>query len=681
MEFYELEELLQRHFEAMSKNDYLFEVDLDKDKLWNLYLDSFPEGTNEIFRERREFDCSCCRTFIRNIGNVVTIEGGELISLWDICTGDDKFQPVLNELSEFVKSKDIKDVYFSPTKKVGTKVNRERLESGEIIKWNHFYLELPEKFVNTTQDSIATLQNDYRTTKEVFKRSLEEISKDSIETVLELISQNSLYRGDKWKDTLKKLLKYKEEYLQLMSNDKKDVYAWETSVQESKMLGKIRNHSIGTLLVNISEGMPLDIAVNKYEEIVAPENYQRPKPVYTKKMLEKARDRVKELGLMDALYRRHAKLDDISVNDILFVNRDSAPRLTDGNDIFDEMSKEVNVNPKKLSRVQEVTIDKFVDDILPGVNEMEVLLENRLEPNMVSLVAPKKDTDGQLFKWGNLFSWAYKGNLADSSMRERVKSAGGNINGVLRFSIQWNDSEYNPNDFDAHCEEPDGTHIYYGSMVSSSTKGELDVDIINPEKGTPAVENIAWPNLNNMRPGDYELYVKNYSHNGGKQGFSAEIEFNGEIHSFEYNKELRQKEEVPVATVHLNNNGNFEISKKLDSSVSSKEIWNLNSNQFHPVSVMMLSPNYWEDSDKVGNKHFFFMLENCQNPEEPNSFYNEFLRSELREERKVLEALGSKMSVETVENQLSGVGFSKTQDNYVVIKVTGNVDRTLKIKF
>lgn len=69
MEFYELEERLQEHFEDMKHSNHLFEVDLDKDELWNLYLDAFPEGTNEIFRERREFDCSCCRSFIRKMGN------------------------------------------------------------------------------------------------------------------------------------------------------------------------------------------------------------------------------------------------------------------------------------------------------------------------------------------------------------------------------------------------------------------------------------------------------------------------------------------------------------------------------------------------------------------------------------------------------------------------------------
>jgi hypothetical protein len=55
MEFKELKELLQNNFSEITKDaTHLFEVNLDKDELWNLYLDSFPAGTNEIYREKRE---------------------------------------------------------------------------------------------------------------------------------------------------------------------------------------------------------------------------------------------------------------------------------------------------------------------------------------------------------------------------------------------------------------------------------------------------------------------------------------------------------------------------------------------------------------------------------------------------------------------------------------------------
>uniref|UniRef100_UPI001CA4EDCE hypothetical protein n=1 Tax=Clostridioides difficile TaxID=1496 RepID=UPI001CA4EDCE len=67
-----------------------------------------------------------------------------------------------------------------------------------------------------------------------------------------------------------------------------------------------RNHSIGTLLIDISEGIELDKAVSRYEKIVAPSNYKRPKAIYTKKMLDEAKKTITELGYMDSLQRRHA---------------------------------------------------------------------------------------------------------------------------------------------------------------------------------------------------------------------------------------------------------------------------------------------------------------------------------------------------------------------------------------
>jgi len=268
-------------------------------------------------------------------------------------------------------------------------------------------------------------------------------------------------------------------------------------------------------------------------------------------------------------------------------------------------------------------------------------------------------------------------------MKENVKSAGGKVDGVLRFSIQWNDGDtYNGDDFDAHCIEPDGNEIYYANNKNYATRGELDVDIINPERDKAAVENITWSNKEKMQKGKYLFFVHNYSDCGGKDGFKAEIEFNGEVYSFEYNKPLRHKEKVQVAEVTLHEDGSFTIKDLLESTsaITSKEMWNINTNQFVSVSTVMFSPNYWGDNE-VGNRHYMFMLKDCINPERPNGLFNEFLNNELRPHRKVFEALGSKLSVEDDENQLSGLGFSSTKRNELVVKATGKTERVLKIKF
>lgn len=670
---------IQEQFASMIQDSIrLFAVEVDKDEMWNLYLDSFPEGTNNIYRERREHDCSCCRQFVKHIGNVVAIKNGVVSTIWDVNIGDTTYQPVADALSAYIKSKAVENVFFSKEQRAGTSHNFELLPNGESKKWEHFYAEIPAISVERRR-SIGDVQGEFRATKSVFKRSLDEISEDSLLTVLELISQNSLYRGEEWKNPLNIFLEHKRAYTALGDDRLRDLYAWEMSVKVGGAIGRIRNHSIGTLLVNISEGMELDLAVRKYEQIVAPANYKRPKAIFTQKMLEEAQRTIEELGYMTALGRRYATLDDITANNILFSNKDSAKRIA-GASIFDDMKKDVPVNPKKFSRVEEVAIADFVSSILPNAQEVELFLESRHSGNLMSLIAPQDKTSKSMFKWNNGFSWAYAGNIADSTMKENVKAAGGKVDGILRFSIQWNDEDYNPNDFDAHCIQPNGNTIFFGSKRDSSTTGELDVDIISPTRGRAAVENITWLNKSRMPRGTYQFLVNCYSNRGGRSGFKAEIEFDGQIYSFDYNRELRHGENVYVANVEFDGE-TFRLVEKLPSGVSSRDIWGLKTNQFVPVSVVCYSPNYWDEQTGVGNRHYFFMLKDCVNPERPNGMFNEYLKEDLLKHKRVFEALGSKMAVADSADQLSGVGFSSTRRGDVIVKVKGATERVLKIKF
>lgn len=680
MNFKNFKKALQENFAKMTEEAAcLFEVDVDKDEMWNLYLDSFPAGANKIYRERREHDCSCCRQFIRNIGNAVVIKDNKIHTIWDLELNDQAYQQVADKLAEYIRSHAVCDVYVSHDKKIGTDQNHEQMESGEIKTWDHFHLVLPDKFVSRRNRSIGEIKGKFRDTRNVFKRSLDEITEESVMTVLELIAQNSLYKGEEWAAPLSEFLKYKREYMQISDATEKENYAWEKSMTAGISIGRIRNHGIGVLLVNISEDMDLDLAVKKYEQIVAPANYKRPKAIYTKRMLEEAKNKIESLGYMPSLQRRFATLDDINVNNILFSNKDAQKRIS-GDDVFAEMEQEIAVNPKKLSKVEEIGIDDFIKNVLPTTKELEVLLENRHEANMVSLIAPKNADAPTMFKWNNGFSWAYAGNITDSDIKDNVKSAGGSVEGVLRFSIQWNDTGvWDKNDLDAHCKEPSGEEIMYYHK-RSRTGGELDIDIIDPVNGKPAVENITWPSKDRMQKGKYLFFVHQFNNRGGKDGFRAEIEFDGTIYSFDYRKELRQKESVLVAEVTFDGE-NFSIKELLPSNLSVREVWGVKTNQFTPVSVVMHSPNYWDEQDGIGNRHYFFMLKDCVNTEEPNGFYNEFLKNELVEHKRVFEALGSKMHVENVDDQLSGVGFSSTRRNNIIVKVKGACERILNIKF
>ena len=681
---------IQKNLQQMSKDSSrLFTVNVDTEELYNLYLDSFPAGTNEIYRERREYDCSCCRHFIRDVGNVVSIKNGELHTIWGINpVSDDKYNVVAAALDAYVKQKAVLGVFLKKEKRIGTPENREMLPTGKINKYEHFFVDLPEICIFKEYYG-HTLEGDlsqFRDIRNVFKRSLDEISKEAIDTVLELIAQNSLYKGAEWKKQLTEFKNYQKEYGKL-TDEQKELWIWEKSIAAGAVIGKIRNHSIGTLLVNISEGMDLDIAVRKYEQIVAPVNYKRPKAIFTKKMLENAKKTITELGYMDSLQRRFATLDDITVNNILFSNKDAAKRITGAMDLFDEMEQDVAIDPKRFSKVEEISAEDFIKNVLPVAKELEVYLENKHIQNMVSLIAPEVADAKTMFKWNNGMSWAYTGNITDSDIKENVKAAGGSVTGIVRFSIQWNDGNGKDNsDLDAHCLEPQGgDHIYFSHKISRYTGGELDIDITDPiyqckSNGGVAVENITYPSKERMKPGTYKFYVNQYSFRNS-QGFKAEIEVNGEIHSYEYNTPVRGN--VDVAEVILDQSGNFKVVDKLPGNCAtiSKDVWGIKTLQFTPVSVVCYSPNYWDEQKGIGHQHLFFMLKDCINPEEPNGYYNEFLKPELEQHRRVFETLGAKAHVKDVDDQLSGVGFSLTKRNDLIIKVKGATERVVKVKF
>lgn len=703
MEFTEMRNKLMENFNEMTKDvDHLFEVAVNKDELWNLYLDSFPAGTNEIYRERRWHDCSCCRQFIKTIGNVVVIKNGEIITIWDFRTDDSTYQPVLDALSSFIKSHAVSNIFVSKFKKIGTLQNYEELENGKVQEWTHFYLELPDKFVDRSSRSEGDIKGSFRDTRNVFKRSLDEITMDAIDTILELTNSNTLYKGEEWKGVLGEFKKYKKEYDKLTSDVERDNYAWEQSVKAGIAIGRIRNHSIGTLLVNVSEEMDLDTAVKKYEQIVAPVNYKRPKAIYTKKMLEDAKKTITELGYLDSLQRRFANLDDITVNNILFSNRDAAKRIVGADDIFGEMEKDVAVNPRKFSKVDEIPVKDFIENILPTAKDIEIYLENKHTSNMVSLIAPKIKNSKTMFKWNNGFSWAYSGNITDSDITQRVQNAGGRIDGVLRFSHSWNyEGMRNGSLMDLHVFMPGSNqkveykngkeiHDNYGNNERVGwnhrqhlpSGGVQDVDYVNVAPvGYIPVENTTFPSIEKLKEGIYTFKIHNWNfRNPTTGGFKAEIAFDGQVYRFIRREPLQHKEWITLAKLELKN-GHFEIIEMMENDTTPIEIWGLKTNQFIPVSAISYSPNYFDEQDGIGHRHLFFFLKDCVNAEEPNGYYNEFLKNELAEHKRVFEALGAKCHVENTEDQLSGIGFSMTKRAELIVKVKGATERIMKVKF
>ncbi len=673
LDFRKIRSSVQKQFDKMAKTGKLFIVALDKDVLWNTYLNSFPEGTNPIYKQRTEHDCNCCKQFIRAVGNVVTITDGKIETIWDGIVGDPHYQVVADAMASYVKSNPINNVFLHYERSAGTEKNFAAIVGGGAKQWDHFHVMIPAQYVTANKD-IATKLGEIRSTFDVMHRGLTELSKASVRIVLELIAQNSLYRGEEHKFALTEFQNLKNAFDKIPTK-KQSAFVWSKVQDGAGSVARFRNTVIGTLVTDLSNGVDLEDAVKMFESKVAPANYKRPTALVTKAMIENAKLTIEKLGLTSALERRYATLQDISVNNILFVNRD-ARKVING-DVFDELASKVSAKPKSLDKVEEVSIEKFLADILPKATSLEVMVENRHSSNLVSLITAENASSENLFKWDNKFSWTYTGDMTDS-VKERVKKAGGNVSGDLCCRLAWN----NFDDLDFHMTEPGGNEIYFADKISRVTGGQLDVDM-NAGRGhtREPVENIFYGDARKMKEGVYTLHVLNFSKRESIDvGFEAEIDFKGEVHHFAYDKALKDRETVIVARFKYSHKNGIEFMDKLPSTSKTKEIWGLTTNTFQKVNVLMNSPNYWDDHG-VGNKHYFFMLDGCKNEDTARGFYNEFLKEELTPHRKVIEMVGAKMKTEESQNQLSGIGFSSTQRNSLLCKVSGSFTRMIKVVF
>ena len=660
---------VRRRFDELAQEP-LFVVDSDRDAIWDRYLASFPVGSNPIFRKRTEHDCSCCRSFIRGIGNVVAIQNGAIATIWDLNGLPDHFQVVADAMATYVRLLAMRDVFMTKFSHYGNAVTRELID-GRAHEWSHFSADCPSRFVSS---ACNEKRGEARTTHAVLMRGFLELKPDAIATVVDLIANNSLYRGEEHQRAVLGFQQIQSRFLAIADDAGRSLLAWSLI---NSPVARFRNTVIGTLAQDLSDSVDLEKAVRSFEQKVAPQNYKRSSALITKSMVESAMKTIQELGLEDALERRHARLSDVSVNSVLFVDSAVRDRLKGG--IKDLLMEEVRPAKFDPSKAEEISIDDFVRSVLPKSRSISLYLDNRLAPNFVSMTAPAHADSSSLFRWGNDFAWSYEGNVADS-IRDRVKKAGGMVKGVaMRVSLAWN----NTDDLDLHIHEPDGNHIWFGDKgLPSVSRGYLDVDMNVKGETREPVENVRWERK--PRDGVYRVSVNSFTRREAVDvGFSVEIENLGVVNEFRYDRAVSGQETRSVVNMTMRDGAisSIDVGPNIITGAASQGIWGLNTLDLARVNSIVLSPNHW-DEPGIGNKHWFFILEGCKNPLPTRGIYNEFLHSRLEKHRKVFEVLGDKTKCPIVDEQMSGVGFSSTSRSKVsVIAIGPKLNRSYTIVF
>lgn len=675
--------LVQQQFEKMLKTGQLYVVNVPGKDLWDLYLNSFKDA--KVFRdpESNEHNCNCCRHWFYRYAPIVAIKDNEIISLFDIEV-DEEYAPSFEAVRNAIHSSTIGNLFtedsafctkekggefyiFGTPKNIKIYSEEEANKFGVVrpniaYTFEHYFLKCPQKYVNR---NIRSKRDDFTVTK----RALEEFSIDLYDLVLEFIDQNSIINSTQYVGMLRAMKKLKEEYDQQTN---KDIFLWKKL--DSIENPRFRNSVIGTLFIELNEGKNIEEAIKAYNYKVDPVNYMKASAPISQRQINEAFKFAQENGYESAFNRRFATMTDIETSDIIHMSGESDIKAVS---IFDTLVPTNPTTPTNFDKAQSIKIDDFIKNILPKTKNLKVYLTNKLLKNLVALTAPAKKDSKSIFNWSNNFSWTYVNNLTGvSQLSEEVKKAGGVIDVPFRFSIMWNEDGRSIVDLDAHCVTPRGEILYCNKTVDG---GRLDVDMINPP--TTGVENIYWQDLSTLRDGQYIFAIYNYNGRRNKNA-KAELVWQDEVFKFHIKDEIESGHPIKLATLIIKNSQlvESELNTKylVDSEAVVKTKWSLKTQQFHKVNLMCLSPNYW--SDNKGNKHYFFMLEDCKSEDTLRGFHVENLKADLKPHRKVLEILAFKTQIEPdpTKDQLCGLGFNATIADELIAMADNKI---IKIEF
>lgn len=656
--FPQLSSIVNTQIGKLWKNTNLFQVDTDG--LFELYLDSFPEGTNPHFRERTEHDCNCCKQFIRNYGGVVALDAsGKRTTVWDIPASGTFYDEIVNRVREEVLKRPVVAPFF---RKLGEGKVGSQFTVGDH-KFDHFYG--PNTPAARVVASPAAMIGAELSNFAVAKRGLTQFTLDIIDDLLGLIGQEGgLYKGHENKQNLET---YRKLLVGYQSNPTDD-YIW---ANLSNRVCLIRNTAFGTLMVDLAEGVDFDKAIKAYEVKVAPTNYKRTSAPVSPQMIQKGIQTIRELGLEPSLSRRFAVLGDLNLRDVIWVGN-KKPLLEQG--IAGLLDSLVTKAKPLRPRAQAITADEFISDILPNARDIQVQIANKHTANLFSLTTSVDPDAKKIFAWDNSFAWAYKGGVTDS-ITERVKNAGGSLEGELRVSLSWE----NIDDLDLHAYSGMEHCYYMNKCVAGAT---LDVDANAGHLRTDPVENMVWRTVPKT---PIHIKVRNFNQrnlDSTTQGFQLQVAIRGEV---KYNfhcpsNVLTHEEDMFTITREGTEFKLSNVNRRLKEENAPVEIWGIRTHEFLPVDSIMFSPNYWGDN-QIGNKHLFFVLPDAKDDGNPRGIFNEFLHPSLLAHRKVFDLIGEKTKVPSSDKQVAGVGFSSTKVDQLLVRVTnehGQVDYTVK---
>lgn len=352
-------EYIKKSFnECINDAESLFTTDAKN--LYDIFLNNLP------YEARQHYNCNTCRNFVERYGNLVTISkhGIKHPVMWTFTTtACPFFTNAIIALYDTVRAAKVTGVFIPDQHKLGVP------RTGE---WTHMAVTVPKRMVNKSK--IHTAEQVMAEKKEDFKMLTNAINKyklATIETAVNLLRSNSLYRSEKHLGIAEWFLKVKNDLKYCDPDNINKI--WKYVAKAPAGFCHISSSMIGTLLDDIEEGYDYETVKARFDEKMNPLKYQRPKVAPSFGNVKRAEEIIAKLGLASSLKRRFARLEDL--------NLIWKPTLLHTNDISTGVfagirTKETNVNYTRQLTPRTVTMtwEKFQRTVLPMAKKIELLI-------------------------------------------------------------------------------------------------------------------------------------------------------------------------------------------------------------------------------------------------------------------------------------------------------------------
>ncbi len=382
-------ELLSDQFLEISSNHPIFRTNAGGDKLWELYLDSFPE------KDRQHFNCNACKSFIRRHGGLVYINDNlELKSaVWEPSITPGYYKHSVDLLKKAVERRDtrITQPFYTDQHIVG-----EQTTNG----WHHFYIEVLGEKVRRESGVMSIHQRETEKLHDFVdvSRYLSAYDVRHIEQALNMLKWDSLQRTEKVIGVATAFHGLKQAIIENPRGKKS--FIWLYVANNPDGFCHIRSSVFGSLMDDIASGdFDGDQIAARFNKKMGGLNYQRPKSAPSVGNIEQAEKIVAQMGIERSLKRRFARFDEVPK---IWVPVEADGGQVEGG-VFSHL-KAQNKSEPVVGPSKHCSWVWFAREVLPEAIGIDVEFPGFFRGNFSALVTAVHDDAPCIFQWGNHFS-------------------------------------------------------------------------------------------------------------------------------------------------------------------------------------------------------------------------------------------------------------------------------------